>query len=166
MADLTIGLGPGFTAGEDVDYVIETKRGHYLGRKIEKGSAIPNTGVPGLIGGYGKERVMHAPCAGVFRREKEIGDWVEAGQRIGYIQREKENIGVYTQISGVVRGILQDGFEVTEYFKLADVDPRKESQAHCALISDKARCIAGGVLELVCAWEKGILGKKQLHETL
>lgn len=166
MADLTIGLGPGFTAGEDVDYVIETKRGHYLGRKIEKGSAIPNTGVPGLIGGYGKERVMHAPCAGVFRREKEIGDWVEAGQRIGYIQREKEKIGVYTQISGVVRGILQDGFEVTEHFKLADVDPRKESQAHCALISDKARCIAGGVLELVCAWEKGILGKKQLHETL
>lgn len=160
MADLTIALGPGFTAGEDVDYVIETKRGHYLGRRIEKGSAISNTGVPGIIGGYGKERVLHAPCAGRFRRIREIGDWVNAGEAVGFIEQEADKTEVCTEISGVVRGILQDGFVVTEHFKLADVDPRKESRAHCNLISDKARCIAGGVLELVCAWEKGILEKK------
>ena len=157
MAELTIALGPGFTAGEDVDYVIETKRGHYLGRIISQGAAIPNTGVPGVIGGYGKERVIHSPCPGIFHQEKEIGDWVEKGSRIGWVEREGEPASVYTEISGVLRGIIQEGYPVTEHFKIADVDPRKDSQAHCALISDKARCIAGSVLELVSAYEKGVL---------
>lgn len=160
MADLTIALGPGFEAGKEVDYVIETKRGHYLGRIIEKGFAIPNTGVPGIIGGYGKERVIHAPCRGIFHQHHEIGDWVEAGQSIGWIESEIGIVEVRTEISGVVRGIIQDGYEVTEHFKTADVDPRKESREYCALISDKARCIAGSVLELVCAYEKGMIKRK------
>lgn len=155
MADLTIALGPGFEAGKDVDYVIETKRGHYLGRIIEQGFAISNTGVPGIIGGYGKERVIHAPCSGIFHQRHEIGDWVEAGQSIGWIETAKGMEEVRTEISGVLRGIIQEGYQVTEHFKTADVDPREESQEYCALISDKARCIAGSVLELVCAFEKG-----------
>lgn len=157
MAELTIALGPGFTAGEDVDYVIETKRGHYLGRIISKGTAIPNTGIPGVIGGYGKERVIHSPCPGIFHQEKEIGDWVEKGSRIGWIEKQEGSVGVYTEIAGVLRGIIQEGYPVTAHFKIADVDPRKESQSYCALISDKARCIAGSVLELVSAYEKGVL---------
>ena len=162
MADMTIALGPGFEAGKDVDYVIETKRGHYLGKIIEKGFAIPNTGVPGIIGGYGRERVIHAPCRGIFFQRHEIGDWVEAGQSIGWIESETGTVEVRTEISGVLRGIIQNGYEVTEHFKTADVDPRKESREYCALISDKARCIAGSVLELVCAYEKGMLKRK--HE--
>ena len=162
MADLTIALGPGFEAGNDVDYVIETKRGHYLGKIIKQGFAIPNTGVPGIIGGYGKERVIHAPCTGVFHQHHEIGDWVEAGQSIGWIETETGAVEVRTEISGVLRGIIQEGYEVTEHFKTADVDPRKESREYCALISDKARCIAGSVLELVSAFEKGML--KGNHE--
>lgn len=157
MADLTIALGPGFTASEDVDYVIETKRGHYLGRIITEGAAIPNTGVPGVIGGYGKERVIHSPCPGIFHQEKEIGDWVEKGSRIGWVETKGEPVFVCPEISGVLRGIIQEGYPVTKHFKIADVDPRKDSQAHCALISDKARCIAGSVLELVSAYEKGVL---------
>ncbi|MGN0400289.1 MAG: selenium-dependent molybdenum cofactor biosynthesis protein YqeB [Blautia sp.] len=158
MAKLTIALGPGFEAGKDVDYVIETKRGHYLGRIIEKGSAIPNTGVPGIIGGYGKERVIHAQYAGVFHGDYGIGDWVESGWTIGKIIDENgcEHL-VKTEISGVLRGILPDRYPVTKGFKMADVDPRAESAAHCALISDKARCLGGSVLELVCAFEKGCL---------
>lgn len=169
MAKLTIALGPGFEAGKDVDYVIETKRGHYLGRIIEKGEAMPNTGVPGVIGGYGRERVIHAPKAGIFHQRKEIGDWVDAGEEIGWINLEEnhsqdEKIPVYTEISGVLRGIIQDGFPVTEHFKLADVDPRKESAAYCSFISDKARCIAGSVLELVCGFEKRL--EKQRKQTV
>lgn len=160
MAELTIALGPGFTAGEDVDYVIETKRGHYLGRIISDGQAIADTGIPGLIGGYGKERVLHSPCAGEFYAVKEIGDWVGQGETVGYVACHGTKVPVKTQIGGVLRGILPQGFPVPTGFKLADVDPRKESQAHCALISDKARCIAGSVLELVSGYEKGILKKR------
>lgn len=157
MAELTIALGPGFTAGQDVDYVIETKRGHYLGRIIWQGSAIPNTGVPGIIGGFGRERVIHSPCAGIFHQEKQIGDWVEKGARIGWIETEGGRAPVNTEIAGVLRGLLPEGYPVTEHFKTADVDPRKESKDFCTLISDKARCIAGSVLELVSAYEKGVL---------
>lgn len=149
---------PGFEAGKDVDYVVETKRGHYLGKILDKGSAIENTGIPGVIGGYGKERVIHAPAEGVFFKKFDIGDWVEAKACIGEVQTDTgEVIEVKTEITGVIRGILPDGFPVTKGFKSADVDPRKESQKHCALISDKARCLAGSVLELVCAYEKGCL---------
>lgn len=158
MAELTIALGPGFEAGRDVDYVVETKRGHYLGRILNEGCAIPNTGVPGMIGGYGKERVVHSDRAGIFRANASIGDWVEAGTPVGYVETpEGQRCPQITVISGVLRGILPDGYRVTEHFKSADVDPREESRVHCRMISDKARCIAGSVLELVSAFEKGVL---------
>lgn len=152
MAPLTIALGPGFTAGEDVDVVVETKRGHRLGRIIREGAAIPNTGIPGVIGGYGAERVIHAQAAGIFKNVRAIGDIVEAGDTIAEIwQEDGTKLPVQTQITGILRGLLRDGYRVTEHFKVADVDPRKEELSNCFLISDKARCIAGSVLELVCA---------------
>ena len=152
MAPLTIALGPGFAAGQDVDAVVETKRGHRLGRIIREGAAIPNTGIPGVIGGYGKERVIHAQAAGVFRDMCRIGDIVEAGETIAQIESmDGTVIPVATQITGILRGLLRSGYPVTPGFKVADVDPRKEELANCFLISDKARCIAGSVLELVCA---------------
>lgn len=152
MAPLTIALGPGFTAGQDVDVVVETKRGHKLGRIIREGAAVPNTGVPGVIGGYGAERVIHAQAAGVFRNLHVIADLVEAGEAIAEIETsEGERLPVKTQISGILRGLLRDGYPVTPSFKVADVDPRREELENCFLISDKARCIAGSVLELVAA---------------
>ncbi len=152
MALLTIALGPGFTAGQDVDVVVETKRGHRLGRIIREGSAIPNTGIPGVIGGYGKKRVLHAAAAGTFIDICKIGDIVEAGQTIAQIEAADGTVTpVTTQITGILRGLLRSGYPVTPGFKVADVDPRKEELANCFLISDKSRCIAGSVLELVCA---------------
>ena len=156
MAPLTIALGPGFAAGKDVRYVIETMRGHDLGRIIAAGSAAPNTGVPGQIGGYGAERVIHAPAAGVFRMRRDIGSVVEAGEIIGIVASGSTEIPVRAQIAGLVRGVLRDGYAVTAGFKLADVDPRLEQLKNCATISDKARCIAGSVLELVCAHCAGL----------
>ena len=149
MAPLTIALGPGFEAGKDVDYVIETMRGHNLGRIITSGFAAPNTGIPGIIGGYGAERVIHSPGAGVFRLRREIGDEVLAGEQIGSVLNGNEEIPVCTQIAGILRGIIRDGYPVTEGFKIADVDPRLEEKKNCFTISDKARCIAGSVLELI-----------------
>lgn len=152
MAPLTIALGPGFTAGQDVDVVVETKRGHRLGRIIREGSAIPNTGIPGVIGGYGAERVIHAQAEGIFRNVHSIGDLVEAGEMIAEIETTAgERVPVKTQITGILRGLLRSGYPVVPGFKVADVDPRKEELANCFLISDKSRCIAGSVLELVCA---------------
>ena len=151
MADLTIALGPGFEAGRDVHYVIETMRGHDLGRIISSGYAIPNTGIPGKIGGYAAERVMHAPCAGIFHMERDIGSTVQAGETIGTVESGGESVPVCTQISGILRGILRDGYPVTKGFKLADVDPRLEELKNCYTISDKARCIAGSVLELTAS---------------
>ena len=144
MAPFTIALGPGFEAGKDVDVVIETKRGHTLGKVIREGCAIPNTGIPGVIGGYGKERVMHSPCSGTFHSFCKIGDIVQAGQAVG----EVDGKPVITEISGKLRGLLSDGLYVPEHFKLADVDPRGEEVDHTT-VSDKARAIAGGVLEAV-----------------
>ena len=152
MAPLTIALGPGFVAGQDVDVVVETKRGHKLGRIIRAGSAAPNSGVPGVIGGYGAERVIHSPAAGVFRNRRAIADFVEAGETIALLETpEGETVPVTTQISGILRGLLRDGYPVPKGFKVADVDPRREELENCFLISDKARCIAGSVLELVAA---------------
>lgn len=155
MAPLTIALGPGFEAGVDVHYVIETMRGHNLGRIIASGRALPNTGVPGLIQGVGAERVIHAPAAGIFRRRRDIADVVDAGEVIGTIAAPECDIPVCTQISGILRGVIRDGFPVTQGFKLADVDPRLSERDNCFAISDKARCIAGSVLELVCACNFG-----------
>lgn len=150
MAPFTIALGPGFTAGVDVDVVIETSRGHNLGRVITSGTAKPNTGRPGNIGGYTVERVIHAPAAGVLRNIRAIGDLVEKGESIGRIETESEAVMVRATISGIIRGLIRDGYPVTEGFKIADIDPRKEELANCFTISDKARCIAGSVLEQVC----------------
>lgn len=152
MAPLTIGLGPGFTAGEDVDVVIETKRGHNLGRIIRKGSAAENTGIPGNIGGYTSERVIHAAAAGKIRNIHRIGDVVKQGEVIAEIETETGNIPVPASIPGIIRGLIRAGYPVTRGFKIADIDPRKEELKNCFTISDKARCIAGSVLEAVCAY--------------
>lgn len=152
MAPLTIALGPGFAAGQDVDFVVETKRGHKLGRIIRQGTAAPNSGVPGVIGGYGAERVIHAQAAGIFRNLHSIADFVEAGEAIAEIETpEGTRLPVTTQIPGILRGLLRDGYPVTPGFKVADVDPRRSELENCFLISDKARCIAGSVLELIAA---------------
>jgi xanthine dehydrogenase accessory factor len=152
MAPLTIALGPGFAAGQDVDVVVETKRGHKLGRIIREGSAAPNSGVPGIIGGYGAERVLHAQAAGIFRNLHSIADFVEAGEAVAEIETpDGQRLPVVTQISGILRGLLRDGYPVTKGFKVADVDPRRAELENCFLISDKARCIAGSVLELIAA---------------
>lgn len=150
MAPLVIALGPGFTAGEDVDVVIETKRGHNLGRVIRSGSAVPNTGIPGIIGGYGKERVMHAQAEGILRNAASIGDIVEARAVIAEIETEKGTVPVEASLFGLLRGLIRDGYPVTKGFKIADIDPRKEELQNCFTISDKARCIAGSVLEVIC----------------
>ena len=159
MASRTIALGPGFCAGKDVDLVIETKRGHDLGRIITEGYAAPDTGVPGTIGGYGRERVVRAPADGILEPEVSIGSQVETGQLIARIfpAPSGKNAGptapsqtavpVYATLSGLVRGMIRAGYPVTEGLKIADIDPRKEEYANCFTISDKARCIAGSVLE-------------------
>lgn len=145
MAPLTIALGPGFCAGKDVDYVIETKRGHQLGRVIAQGSAIANTGVPGMIGGYGAQRVIHAPASGNIQVLSEIGSIVKKGQTLARIGE----VNVTAALDGVLRGMIRDGFEVEKGLKIADIDPRIEEKENCMTISDKARCIAGGVLEVL-----------------
>ncbi|MDO4555618.1 MAG: selenium-dependent molybdenum cofactor biosynthesis protein YqeB [Lachnospiraceae bacterium] len=143
MAPVTIGLGPGFSAPEDVCAVIETKRGHRLGRVIYQGSAIANTGIPGVIAGYGKERVIHAPATGRIENKHEIGDLVEEGEIIAMIG----DTPVKASLTGVLRGIIKDGYPVKKGLKIADIDPRKEEQKNCFTISDKARCVGGGALE-------------------
>ena len=145
MATVVIGLGPGFEAGKDVHAVVETKRGHSLGVVYYRGKAIENNGVPGIIEGYGKERVIHAHKSGVLHCKAKIGDIVEKGQCIATI----DNTCVEASLSGVLRGILPNGFMVWKGLKMADIDPRKEQVDNCTTISDKARCIAGGVLEAI-----------------
>ena len=146
MAPLTIALGPGFCAGDDVDAVIETQRGHNLGRVISEGAAAENTGVPGVIGGYGEERVVRAPSAGMMQPVAAIGDLVQEGDVIAQVGSKN----VVARISGKVRGMLNAGLEVTEGFKIGDIDPRGEQTCHLT-VSDKARSISGGVLEAVLA---------------
>ncbi|MBE5798862.1 MAG: EF2563 family selenium-dependent molybdenum hydroxylase system protein [Clostridiales bacterium] len=150
MAPLTVALGPGFVAGEDVHAVIETMRGHNLGRIMMRGAAQPNTGVPGRIGGYAAERVIHADHAGVIRHVRAIGDYVNRGETIAVIKNDEGEFSVTASIPGLIRGLIREGFVVTRGFKIADIDPRREEYENCFTISDKARCIAGTVLELVC----------------
>jgi xanthine dehydrogenase accessory factor len=158
MAELTIGVGPGFTAGIDTDYVVETMRGHNLGRVFHEGTALPNTGIPGIIAGYGAERVIHSPASGIFRPVHRIGDLVNQGEPIGSVETEDgTSVSVPASLTGVLRGILPDGFRVPEGMKMADIDPRREEKKNCFTISDKARCIAGSVLMLVSAYEHGML---------
>jgi xanthine dehydrogenase accessory factor len=143
-AGLVIGLGPGFVAGSDVHMVIETNRGHNLGRVIATGSAEPDTGVPGDIGGYTQERVLRAPAGGMFRTPKAIGDLVKTGEVVG----EVAGMEIRTRIGGVVRGLIRPGIEVAQGAKLGDIDPRGD-RSYCFSISDKARAIAGAALEAV-----------------
>jgi len=143
-APLVVALGPGFEAGRDCHMVIETDRGHDLGRIITRGAAAPNTGIPGTIAGISVERVVRAPAAGVFHALRAIGDVVEAGDVLGNV----EGAEVVAGVAGVVRGLIRDGTRVNAGLKLGDVDPRANRE-HCATISDKARAIAGSVLEAV-----------------
>jgi len=144
QAPLVISLGPGAVCGVDAHLIVETNRGHDLGRLIETGSAAADTGVPGSIGGVTAGRVMRAPCAGVVRGVRKIGDVVKAGEVVAMVGEEP----VKTSIAGVLRGILHDGVMATPGLKLADVDPRGEVRA-CFTITDKSRTISGAVLEAI-----------------
>ncbi len=146
-AKLVIGVGPGFTAGKDCHAVIETKRGHTLGRVIRKGSAIPNTGVPGNVGGQTIRRLIKAPADGTFHPEKKIGELVKEGERVANV----DGVPVYALTDGKIRGMLQDGVPVTKGLKSGDVDPRGSSVDHMT-VSDKALSIGGGVLEAILSY--------------
>lgn len=143
-APIVIGVGPGFTAGEDCHAVVETMRGHTLGRAIYRGSALPNTNIPGLIGGFAGERVLRAPADGIFESTHKIRDLVKEGETVGFVAGEP----MKATISGVLRGLIADGAEVKKGLKCGDVDPRGET-SYCDTVSDKASAIGGGVLEAV-----------------
>jgi xanthine dehydrogenase accessory factor len=146
-APIVIGLGPGFIAGLDCHAVIETQRGHTLGRVITKGGALPNTGVPGDIGGFTIERLLRAEADGIFEGKAEIGDSVKKGDLVGIIHTEKApDVPIRAGLDGILRGILPSGIAVWKGLKAGDIDPRCE-RAHCFTVSDKALAIAGGVLE-------------------
>ncbi len=144
LAPLTIALGPGFTAPRDVRCVIETMRGHTLGRVITDGAAAPDTKCPGVIMGYSAERVLRAPASGHLVTGRKIGDMVNAGDAIGEINGHP----VTAQISGVIRGLIHAAVECFPGMKIGDIDPRG-IQAYCFTISDKSLSVAGGVMEAV-----------------
>ena len=150
MAPITIALGPGFVAGTDVDAVVETMRGHSLGRLIFEGPAAPDTGSPGVIAGIGKERVIHAHCAGKICNVKRIGDFVTKGEPIATI----DGSPVPASLDGILRGLIRNGFSVTQGFKIADIDPRRTEKENCFTISDKSRCVGGAVLEAILMLRK------------
>lgn len=164
MAPLVIGVGPGFTAGQDVHLVIESMRGHNLARIITDGMAQPNTGVPGTIAGFTSERVIHAPAAGYIHDVRKIGDIVQKGDEIARIYPDKESydnalseyVPVNATITGIIRGLIREGYYFRKGFKIADIDPRESEITNCFTISDKARSIAGSVLEAVSAFEHGV----------
>ena len=147
QAPLVIGLGPGFTAGEDVDVVIETMRGHNLGRVYRQGQAAPDTGVPGEVGGESKRRLLRAPADGKIIPLHKIGDPVMAGEVIA----EVEGVPLEAEISGVLRGLIYPESRVTKGMKVGDIDPRGIKE-YCFNVSDKARSIGGAVLEAICAF--------------
>ncbi len=142
MAPIVVGVGPGFTAPDDVDAAVETQRGHDLGRVYYRGTPAPNTGIPGNIGGYTVERVLRAPADGVFSGVASIGDVVAAGDVVATV----DGVPMEATIDGVLRGLLQDGLTVFRGMKAGDIDPRCEV-SNCFSVSDKARSVAGGVLE-------------------
>lgn len=154
MAPAVIGVGPGFTAGVDCHAVVETMRGHTLGRVYYEGSALPNTAVPGLIGGFAGERVLRAPADGVFRQLREIGELVESGETVGTVDGKP----MRCTIGGVLRGILADGTPVTRGMKAGDVDPRGNVE-NCYTVSDKALAVGGGALEAVLRLTGAVRGK-------
>jgi xanthine dehydrogenase accessory factor len=143
-AGLVVALGPGFNAGVDCHRVIETNRGHDLGRIIETGPAAPDTGVPGAIAGETRKRILRAPCDGVFHSQTGIGDFLKTGQIVGHVQSQP----VVVEIDGMIRGLIQTGTQVSSGLKIGDIDPRGQKD-YCASISEKARSISGAVLECV-----------------
>ena len=145
MAPITIALGDGFKAGKDVDIVVETMRGHNLGRVITSGRAMKNTGIPGEIKGVSKDRVIYSLANGIFSSVKKIGDTVQKDEIIGYVG----DVEIRGKISGVLRGIIREGYEVTENMKIGDIDPRIEEKSNCFTISDKARSLGGAVLRAI-----------------
>ncbi len=146
-AAIVIALGPGYEAGKDVHAVIETNRGHNLGRVYLEGCAEPDTGVPGSIGGYTIERLLRAPGAGKLYGVRQIGDLVQAGETVALVQRGKNDaMPVTAAITGILRGLVRDGLDVRQGTKVGDIDPRA-AREHCFTISDKSRAVAGGVLE-------------------
>jgi len=147
QAPLVIGLGPGFLAGNDVDAVIETKRGHDLGRVIYHGSAISDTGIPGEINGESTGRLLRAPADGRIIPVHQIGDLVKSGEIIAEI----ESIPLKTKISGVLRGLIYSDTRVTKGMKVGDIDPRGIRE-YCFTVSDKALSVGGGVLEATCSY--------------
>ena len=151
-APIVIALGPGYEAGKDVHAVIETNRGHNLGRIYLRGRAESNTGVPGAIGGYTIERLLRAPCAGALYGVRQIGDLVQAGETVAVVRTneisDNETAPVVATISGILRGLMHDGLHVNSGMKVGDIDPRA-AREHCFTISDKSRAIAGGVLEAI-----------------
>jgi len=147
QAPLVIGLGPGFTASEDVDVVIETKRGHNLGRVIYHGQATPDTGVPGEVGGESKRRLLRAPAEGKIIPLHKIGNLLQAGEVIAEI----EGIPLKAEISGVLRGLIYPKSWVTKGMKVGDIDPRGIRE-YCFTVSDKARSLGGAVLEAICIY--------------
>jgi xanthine dehydrogenase accessory factor len=147
QAPLVIGLGPGFTAGKDVDVVIETERGHNLGRVIYQGQAAPDTGIPGEVGGESKRRLLRAPAEGKIVPLHKIGDLVKKGEVIAEVER----IPLKTEISGVLRGLIYPQSWVTRGMKIGDIDPRGIRE-YCFTVSDKARSLGGAVLEAICAY--------------
>jgi len=146
-APLVIGLGPGFTAGEDVHIVIETNRGQNLGKMILNGTAEPDTGIPGETGGFTVERVLRTMKKGIFHSHKSIGDRVSKGSVVAVV----DDFPVIAKISGMVRGLIRDGVEMRRGMKVGDIDPRGKREL-CFTVSDKARAIGGGVLEAILYW--------------
>jgi len=147
QAPLVIGLGPGFTAGKDVEVVIETERGHNLGRVIYQGQAAPDTGIPGEVGGESKRRLLRAPAEGKIIPFHKIGDLLKEGEVIAEVER----IPLKAEISGVLRGLIYPQSWVTKGMKIGDIDPRGIKE-YCFTVSDKARSIGGAVLEAICAY--------------
>lgn len=148
-APLVIALGPGFTAGLDCHAVIETQRGHWLGRVLYRGSAQPNTGTPGEVLGHDRGRVLRAPAAGHLRPVARIGDRLKSGEVIGYVGDHV----LYAPFDGVLRGLIHPQVTLTAGFKIGDLDPRANPE-HCFTISDKALALGGAVLEAILAWMK------------
>ena len=152
MAEVVIGIGPGFTAGVDCHYAVETMRGHTLGTIYEIGSPIPDTGTPGLIASHSSDRVMHSPCEGVFHNVHKIGDIVMKDEVLSNIDEyvdEKPTgkvIELRASIDGVLRGILRDGYYARNGLKCADIDPRISERTNSFSISDKSRAIGNATL--------------------
>lgn len=152
MAPLTIALGPGFTAGVDVHVVIETNRGHNLGRLIYAGPAEPNTGVPGEIGGATRERVLYSPISGIFHARRQIGERIQRGDVLGEITDGSKKEDVRSTLDGVLRGLLKEGTPIGANVKIGDIDHRGKEE-YCWTISEKARLVGSSVLLAILEWQ-------------